>query len=105
MTKVHTMTLAAMKTHTDIDLSTQTGTVWIRYARCHISWHIVNFISERAFTQVNQENCGKYVHKLHLDRDLYSLCLKTTKCDNDMELGGARSHVEWKAGVSVAGCD
>ena len=30
---------------------------------------------------------------------------ETTKCDNDMELGGARSYVEWKAGVSVAGCD
>ena len=66
-------------------------------------WHIMNFISERAFTQVNQENCGKYAHKLNLDGDLYSLWLKTTKCDNDMELGGASSYVEWKAGVSVAG--
>ena len=52
---------------------------------------------------MNQENCGKYAHKLNLDRDLYSLWVKTTKCDNDMELGGASSYVEWKAGVSVAG--
>ena len=80
--------------------------MWIKYARCHISCHIVNFISERAFTEVNQKNCGKYVHILIIFRQRLSLCVgETTTCDNDMELGGARSYVEWKAGVSVAGCD